>query len=113
MKNLTSLIAVLAIAALTVSAAPSEVEQMKADLIGHTMGGREKSWKFQSTDQIKQLVIKSRVEDGRRQVCLLALQLQATNATERYAAEAKVEYWRTPTGWKVDHVGLLSLKKME
>ena len=113
MKNLACLITALAIAALALSAAPSEVEQMKADLIGQTMGGREKSWKFQSTDQIKQLVIKNSMEDERRRVCTLALQLQATNASERYAAEARVEYWRTPSGWKVDHVGLLSLKKME
>ncbi|HTD86646.1 MAG TPA: hypothetical protein VK850_08715 [Candidatus Binatia bacterium] len=114
MKNPTGLIAVLAIAALTLLAAPlTEVDQMKADLIGQTMGGREKSWKFQSPDQIKQLVIKSRVEDGRRQVCFLSMKLQATNSTERYAAEAKVEYWRTPSGWKVDHVGLLSLQKIE
>jgi hypothetical protein len=111
MKNMACLITI--IAALTVSAAPSEIEQMKADLIGHTMGGREKSWKFQSIDQIKQLVIKDRTQDGRRQVCTVALQLQATNASDKYAAEARVEYWQTPSGWKVDHVGLLSLKKME
>lgn len=113
MKNLALLFTVFTVAALTISAAPSEVEQMKADLIGHTMGGREKSWKFQSPAQIKQLVIKSRIQDGRRQVCTLALQLQATNSSATYAAEATVEYWQTPTGWKVDHVGLLSLKKME
>ena len=113
MKNPVCLIMVLTVAALTLSAAPSEVEQMKADLIGHTMGGREKSWKFQSRDQIKQLVIKDRTQDGRRQVCTVALQLQATNSSDKYAAEARVEYWQTATGWKVDHVGLLSLKKME
>lgn len=111
MKNLASLI--LLVGALTLSAAPSEIEQMKAALVGHTMGGREKSWKFQSPDQIKRLVIKSRIQDGRRQVCTVALELQATNSTARYAGEARVEYWQTPAGWKVDHIGLLSLKKME
>lgn len=111
MKTLASLMIILA--ALTASAAPSEVEQMKADLIGHTMGGREKSWKFQSLDQIKQLAIKGKTQDGRRQVCTVTMELQATNTSDKYAAEAKVEYWQTPTGWKVDHVGLLSLKKME
>ncbi len=41
----------------------SEIEKIKLDLIGHTMGGREKSWQFQSIDQIKDLKIVNRTEN--------------------------------------------------
>jgi hypothetical protein len=77
------------------------------------MGGREKCWKFQSVDQIKELVIKSKTEDAQKRVVTVALQLQATNASAKYAAEARVEYTNTASGWKIKHVGLLSLRKME
>lgn len=36
---------------------PPTVEQIKRDLIGHTMGGREKSWYFSSVDQIESIRI--------------------------------------------------------
>ena len=87
--------------------------QMKSDLIGQTMGGRQRCWKFQSVDQIKELVVKDTTADAQKRVCVVALQLQATNASGKYAAEARVEYTRTDTGWKIKQVGLRSLKKME
>ncbi|HYV27358.1 MAG TPA: hypothetical protein VFA77_07480 [Candidatus Eisenbacteria bacterium] len=113
MKRLNSLITILVACALAVSVCASEVDQLKADLIGQTMGGREKSWKFQSVDQIKELVIKNKTEDAQKRVYTIALQLQAAAGADKYAAEAKVEYWKKASGWQIDHVGLLSLKKME
>ena len=112
MKSLRSLITMAVVCVAVVLASASEVDQLKVDLIGQTMGGREKSWKFQSVDQIKELVIKNKTEDLQKRVYTIGLQLQAAGG-DKYAAEAKVEYWKTTSGWKIDHVGLLSLKKMD
>ena len=89
------------------------IDQLKSDLIGQCMGGREKCWKFQSADQIKQLIIRNKTEDSRERVFTIGLQLQAAKASGKYAAEARVEYTKTPAGWKIKNVGLLSLKKIE
>ena len=91
----------------------AESDRLKSDLVGQCMGGREKCWKFQSADQIKELVIKNKTEDTRKRVYTVALQLQAANATGKYAAEARVEYTKTGSVWKVKQVGLLSMKKIE
>ncbi|HMJ65377.1 MAG TPA: hypothetical protein VK615_08490 [Candidatus Binatia bacterium] len=112
MKRISCLIILMAATALAFSAQTSEVDQLKADLIGQTMGGREKSWKFQSADQIKELTIKSKVEEPQKRVYTIALKLQAEKASGKYAAEARVEYAKAVSGWKVKQVGLLSLKKI-
>ena len=91
----------------------AESDQLKSDLVGQCMGGREKCWRFQSTSQIKQLVIKNKTEDARKRVYTVALQLQAANATAKYAAEARVEYAKTGNTWKIKQVGLLSMKKIQ
>src|SRR6266545_4901186 len=88
--SLLTTIAVAGWLALPVQAAESD--QLKSDLVGQCMGGREKCWKFQSADQIKELVIKNKTEDAQKRVYIIALQLQAANATGKYAAEARVEY---------------------
>ena len=111
MKTRFCLIAALLASALAISAQIPSAEKMKSDLVGHTMGGRQKSWKFQSTDQIKELNIKDKSEHAYLGTCTIALELQAANSPARYAAEARVEYVKTAAGWKLDHVGLLSLKK--
>ena len=113
MKRKLCLMTILLAGALALSAQTNEASQMKSDLIGQTMGGREKCWKFQSVDQIKELVIKDKTEDAQKRVCVVAMQLQATNAPAKYAAEARVEYAKTEAGWKIKQVGLLSLKKTE
>jgi len=41
------------------------------------------------------------------------LTLQATNAPTKYAAEARVQYSKTATGWQLDQVGLVSLRKIK
>src|SRR6266568_137357 len=82
----------------------SEMDQLKSDLVGQCMGGREKCWKFQSADQIKELVIKNKTEDAQKRVYTLAMQLQAANASAKYAAEARVEYTKTGSVWKVKQV---------
>jgi len=98
---------------LVLGAAAAEVDQLKSDLIGQSMGGREKCWKFQSVDQIKELVIKQKTENAQKRVYTVALQLQASKASGKYAAEARVVYTKTDAGWKLKDVGLLSLQKME
>jgi len=91
----------------------AEADQLKADLVGQSMGGRENCWKFQSSDQIKALTIQKKDEDVRKRVYTVALELQAAKDTPRYAAEARVEYARTGSGWKIQHVGLLSLRQLK
>lgn len=88
-------------------------EQMKSDLIGKTMGGRERCWKFQCVDQIKDLAIKDKTESAQQRIYTVTLQLQATNSPAQYTAEARVEYDKTGSGWKVTQVGLLSLRKIK
>src|SRR5438128_8676416 len=109
--SLFMMIAVAGKLALPMQAAESD--QLKSDLVGQCMGGREKCWKFQSVDQIKELVIKNKTEDARKRVYTVALQLQASNANAKYAAEARVEYTKTGGAWKIKQVGLLSMKKIE
>ena len=95
------------------SAQTPTAEQIKSQLIGHTMGGRHRCWKFQSPDQIKELSLTRETESGGRCVCIVALRLQATNSPAQYAAQARVEYTKTAAGWTFNHVGLLSLKKIK
>jgi hypothetical protein len=88
-------------------------DQLKSGLIGHTMGGRYRCWKFQSIDQIKELTIKGKTEKADQCTYLVALRLQATNSPATYAAQALVACTNTLKGWTVDHVGLLSLQKIK
>jgi hypothetical protein len=113
MKGLTCLITIALACVMGLTVGAAEADQLKGDLIGQTMGGREKTWHFRSPDQIKELVVKNRIEDQQRRVYSISLLLQATNGGDKYAADAKVEYWKAASGWKIDHVGLLSLKKIE
>src|SRR5437867_3696241 len=103
----------IAVGMLALSLQASEVDQLKSDLIGQCMGGREKCWKFQSRDQIKELVIKNKTEDSQKRVYTIALQLQATKTSAKYAAEARVEYTKAGAGWKIKQVGLLSLAQID
>jgi len=110
MKRMTALL-IMIWAGLMFGAQPLEVGQLKQDLVGHTMGGREKCWKFQSADQIKKLEIRKHTGDTKTRMCTVVLELQARGATDKYRAEARVEYAKKGTEWKIKHVGLLSLEK--
>ncbi len=91
----------------------SEAEQMKFDLIGKTMGGRDKGWKFQSSEQIKELVINDKMEEPQRRVYSITLKLQDPRVPGVYKAEALVTYERTEAKWEIKVVGLKSLVRME
>src|SRR5262245_23183238 len=101
------LIAILAVIALALPIRAADEEQLKSGLIGHTMGGRERSWKFQSPDQIKELWIKGKTEDSQKCVYTVTLRLQCTDTGCKYVAEARVECAKADTGLKVNQVGLL------
>jgi hypothetical protein len=113
MKMISWLMTMVVAGSLAAATPTAEGDQLKSDLIGQCMGGREKCWKFQSRDQIKDLVIKQKNEDSQKRVYTIALQLQATKTSTKYAAEARVEYTKTVAGWKIKQVGLLSLKQAE
>jgi len=111
MKNMFLRMTMIVAVGVAMHMEASEADQLKSDLVGQCMGGREKCWKFQSLDQIKELVVKDKTEDSQKRVYTVALQLQAAKGSGKYAAEARVEYVKTAAGWKVKQVGLLSLKK--
>ena len=113
MKFITLLTTIVVAGWLALPAQAAESDQLKSDLVGQCMGGREKCWKFQSADQIKELVIKNKTEDAQKRVYTIALQLQAANVNAKYAAEARVEYAKAGNAWKIKQVGLLSMKKIE
>jgi len=112
MKRFLNLSASLLAGAFTLSAQTNEVDRLKSDLIGQTMGGRHECWKFQSADQIKELTVKDKTGDEQKQIYTVALQLEAMPACGKYAAEARIEYEKADAGWKIKQVGLLSLKKI-
>ena len=91
----------------------AEVAQLKTDLIGHTMGGREKTWKFQSVDQIKDLVITDKTETGPLRTYFITLELQDPRAAGKYRAQAQVRYKKAATQWALQSVGLTSMTKIE
>ena len=95
------------------NAQPSEVVQCKSDLIGKTMGGREKCWKFQSMDQIKELAIQNKQEDGQQRRYSVSLVLQDPRAPGKYKAEALLVYEKADGQWKIKSVGLISMTKLE
>ena len=88
MKTKTLLIAATLAVGLTLGALADDAQQMKADLVGQTMGGRETAWKFQSVDQIKSLKVEKQDEVLNKRTYKVALELQATNGALRYVAEA-------------------------
>jgi hypothetical protein len=90
-----------------------DADQMKSELVGQCMGGREKCWRFRSRDQIKDLVIKNQAEEAQKRVYTVDLKLQDAHATARYSAQARVEYVKAGNTWKIKQVGLLSLRKIE
>src|SRR5438132_13473194 len=106
MKMITLLWTMVVAGSLAAATQASESDQLKSDLVGQCMGGREKCWRFQSVDQIKELVIKNKTEDAQKRVYTVALQLKAANANAKYAAEARVEYTKVGSVWKIKQVGL-------
>lgn len=113
MKIFSWVMAMWLAGSLVVPAQTPTAEQIKSQLIGQTMGGRHRCWKFQSTDQIKELTIKDKTEKANQCTYIIALRLQATNAPAQYTAEARVTYSKTAAGWTLNQVGLLSIEKMK
>ena len=113
MKSIALWMTFLMAAGVALAVPASEVDQLKADLVGQCMGGREKCWKFQSTDQIKDLAVKEKSEDAQKRVYTVALQLQAGKGSGKYSADARIEYTKTAGGWKIKQVGLLALRKID
>ncbi|NIR53157.1 hypothetical protein GWO43_31335 [candidate division KSB1 bacterium] len=91
----------------------SETEQLKSDLVGQRMGGRDKAWKFQSVDQIKDLEIKETKQEGQTRIYEITLKLQDARVPGAYSAEAVVTYEMVDSEWKLKMVGLKSMRKVE
>ncbi len=91
----------------------SETEQMKSDLVGRVMGGREKSWKFESVSQIKELVINKRKEEPKKRVYSVTLTLHDSRVPSVYKAEAEMTYEKVDSKWELKVVGLKSITKID
>jgi hypothetical protein len=113
MKSMSLWLTLLLAAGVALAARASEADELKADLVGQCMGGRERCWKFQSTDQIKDLAVKEKSEDSQKRVYTVALTLQASKGSGKYSADARIEYIKTAGGWKIKQVGLLSIRKID
>jgi hypothetical protein len=90
-----------------------EVQQMKSELIGKVMGGRERCWRFQSTSQIKDLEIKSKKEEGTNRIYSIVMELSDSRVSGVHRAEADVIYKKTGITWKIEMVGLQSLVRIK
>lgn len=91
----------------------SEADMIKADLIGKRMGGREKAWKFQSPEQIKELTINNKSEEAQKKVYEITLKLQDPRVPGVYEAKARVEYLKVDSEWQLKVVGLEEMKKVQ
>src|SRR5438552_11868926 len=96
MKFISLLMTIAVAGGLALPMQAAEADQLKSDLVGQCMGGREKCWKFQSADQIKELVIKNKTEDAQKRVNTVALQLQAANANAKYRSEEHTSELQSP-----------------
>jgi hypothetical protein len=119
MKIIAGLLALFLSGVTSVTRAAQETEQeqriaeMKSDLVGHTMGGREEGWKFQSVSQIKELTIEEEKEEDGERICTVELRLSDPRVKGTYEAKAKLTYKKVGGEWKLDTVGLLSMKRVE
>jgi hypothetical protein len=81
-----------------------DTDKIKRDLIGHTMGGREKSWQFQSPEQIRDLKILSKAEN----TVTVSLLLHDSRTSKYFHANALLTY----RGKKLISVGELFIRQI-
>ncbi len=115
MRNAIFLFGISAVVWWSAAAAnqPALEDRIKSDLIGCTMGGREKCWRFQSADQIKDLVVRGERREGHMLVYEITLTLRDPRAGGEYRAEAEAMYEEIDGAWRLRCVGLRSLVKMK
>lgn len=85
MKSLAFLSLLLA-GCISVTPPVNPIDKIKSDLIGHTMGGREKSYQFLSVDQIISLRVLGRTEN----TVTISLLLRGVN--KYFLADALLTY---------------------
>ncbi len=112
-QSIAILVCLTASVVLTTAAQSEEIEQLKTDLIGHTMGGRDKCWKFQSASQIRELTIKNKTENEKNLVYSIHLKLQDSRIPWKYDAEAQVVCEKVNAQRKIRSLGLISLVRSE
>lgn len=82
----------------------TETKQIKRDLIGHTMGGREQAWYFANVDQIKSL----KVEQRSNSLVWVDMILHDKRVKPSYHAKALLTY----NDGRLEMVSLLSIKQI-
>jgi len=113
-RLMESVIAMMFVALIAGSVAQgSEAEMIKADLVGHRLGRGEKSWKVESTEQIRQLAVRNRHDTARQRIYLVSLILRHPTLSTVYRAEAEVTYVNGDAGWEMRGVDVKSLVRVE
>ena len=114
MRSLLILLLVSALTAVPGEAAnknKKEIKQLQADLLGHSMGGREKCWAFQTPKQIQRLVIDDRRDVGNLRLYDVSLTLSDQRCGDVFDAKARLTYEKVRSRWELRTVGLLSLER--
>ena len=70
-------------------------------------------WKFQSPDQIKELVINDKKEEAQQRIYAITLKLQDARVPKACKADAVVTYEKIDSAWKIKGVGLKSIMRIE
>lgn len=112
--KMTRFVALICIPLFTsiVPAESAETELSKSDLVGHRMGGREKSWQFRSAEQIKSMVIQNKTDEGSRRIYRVTLELQDPDSPGTFKADALVRGETVGAAFRVESVGLISIVRV-
>lgn len=114
---MTALIGILTLLYLGTSASgeqsASREAQIESDLVGHVMGGREQGWKFQSVSQVKNLTVDDTEESAIKRIVTVTMRLEDPRVPGAYEAKARLMYEKEGGNWKLDTVGLLSMRRLE
>jgi hypothetical protein len=112
MQSITKLLLVLVFMFPTASARAGDVENISRDLVGHSMGGRARCWRFQSETQIRGLVVLDQTHSGEQRSYTIRCTLRDPRVRQPYEAKAIVRYRRIDSEWRVESVGLISMVKV-
>lgn len=99
--------------AFAASTEPISADRLRSDLVGHSMGGRERGWMFQSREQIQDLVIQRIHETEESCTAEFSCLLQDPRVPWTYEAEAVATYHRIDDAWVLWTVGMRTLHKVE
>lgn len=112
MRLITKLLLALVFMVPATSVRAGNVEDITRDLVGHSMGGRARCWRFQSETQIRELRVRDQTDSGDQRTYTIHCTLRDPRVGQTYEAEAVVRYRRVDSEWRIESVGLISMAKV-